>query len=55
VLMTLKMAVVAPMPRAMVTRDVSEKTGDLTSVRTANPTSLRSELMALPVSEVVRA
>jgi hypothetical protein len=29
----------------MVTSAVSEKTGDLMSVRIANPTSLRNELM----------
>ena len=41
VLMTLKIAVVAPMPRAIVTSAVTEKTGDLISVRMAKPISRR--------------
>ena len=35
----LKIAVVAPIPSAIVASAVSAKTGDLTSVRTAKPNS----------------
>src|SRR5688500_2901461 len=50
--MTLKIAVVAPIPSAMVTSAVMEKTGDLRSVRIAKPMSLRRKLMTLPVWKV---
>jgi len=42
----LTIAVVAPMPSAIVARAVRAKTGDLMSVRAAKPRSLVTELMS---------
>ena len=46
--MTLKIAVLAPMPSASVATATSVKPGDFTSVRAANRTSRQSSSMRSP-------